>query len=526
MRRNWGKILISLLLLVAVVTTFVGCSTRGEGGGDDPNVEKPVVDPFYTEGYIEGTTTVENIYADLMGGLANTMDVIGKDVTEKSPTASAVSSISADINGKKYDIEFKLNIDERNAEKVQYTIDVFEASKLVLGIYTYRNIQTITTYVTIDGSKFYWENEYNAMDITFPMQFDTEKLEGYATLMSSMVMVDTKSIKYEYRAVGTKMERHYYLSLDMGATLEKLVSVINLMEPEQQAVLEILLKNLMGVGLDDINNGDMPETQFSLEFTTSKGYNNTCGGGVISKIGVGFNIEATENEDTMFKGDAVNGTVDVKSFTVSTDNITNIKQQTLFKDYINIKDALFNFYADVKYDGSDTHYNIQGSLKTDFYASLEDQMYVEVTDKETAEVKTTLAISNNVLKYCTFVEDEWVEVETAFDFVAFFDKVRAVLDANQAIPYSSLNDIICVLASLSISEEGEVVYSFMKGYFDVVFNIDNKELMQIMTTANPSIIDDFAEQGISLEELMQFGFDVSVDNTKTYLTATKIDNNI
>ncbi len=523
MNKKWIKIFISALLLVTMFTALVGCSTRGDSN-DTIEPEEEEVDSFYTAGYVAGTTSVENIYTDLMGCLANTIDIIGDDVSD-TKTASTVASISVDINGKVYVVEFKLNINLENQEMVQYTVEVYDASELVLAIYTYRNVTTITTYVMLGDSKFYWDQGYDTLDITFPIQFETDKLDGYATLMSSIVMIDTKSVKYEYKAVGTKMERHYYFSLDMSATMTKLVSLSNLLEADQKAIMEILLENLIGVGFDDIAAGNMPQTQLSIEFTTTNGYNNSCGAGTISDMTVGMEIAATGEEETIFSGDAVSATIDITSLEISSDGITNYKKQSTLSDYIHIEEAEFNFFANIVYDGSDTQYDITGSLKPNFFESLEDQLYIEVTEKETGDLFTMLSLSSDVVQYGSYIDGEWVVIESEFDFVLFLDGIRDMLDTNKTIAYSSINSLMSVFASLSIKDESQIVYSFMYNYFDEVFNIEMSELMKLMLSASPTIADDFAEYGIVIEELLQLGFDISVDNTTTYVTATKIENN-
>ncbi|MFI3229196.1 MAG: hypothetical protein R3Y23_03405 [Bacillota bacterium] len=522
MRKVSGKLLVTIILLLSIVMCLIGCSD-GSTGGDTTDPSVTVTDDFYTDGYNKGSVTTENIYTDLMGSLANTIDIIGDDVSSSSPTASATATINIDLNGEAYVAQFKLNINLENQEKVQYTLELYSGSSVVFALYSYMDSDTITNYVQLGDSKFCWEDKYVDSDIVFPLTFDTSTLDGYATLMSSIIMMDTSSVKYEYKSIGTRMERHYYFSLDMNTTINKLISLSSFLTADELAMYDLLLINLLGVDFEDIESGNVPDTKLSIEFTTSDGYNSSLGWGVISQLKMELDVAATDEEDTMFNGEAYSASFDVASLVISAETISNYKKQSALTGYVDLLAAEFSYNATLIYENSDAEYALTGYLKTNFDENLEDQFYLKVADPETDEILTTILISNGELSFSTMLDGVMEEVAFDFDFVAFMSSVESLINSSNNYEFSAMNSLIYVLASLNTNSSGNITYTFMEDYFDKLFGLSTLETAQMIgDCSSEDIIALCDAQGIDLEGLLKMGFSVSVDNTDVYLTVKEI----
>lgn len=279
------------------------------------------------EGFSEGAATVENMSAELIGGINSALrPVTNKHLGANNPKASAFTEWQLSVNGRAAVLKFSVDYDynkyiagDADATRMAATLQYEGESAPELEVYFYSDDNYIEhtasdgTVSARSGGKLYFS--LADADIFIPLYNSalTNMLpmnEVNGTLISQVLAasLNFSDLKYFYRNdEGSKRTNRYSVTIDLRKTLSNLLAYFDKSSDLESYLkpVEELITALFGVDPGRLES-EMPATKLEVAFETTGALRTGAGTGRLSDISIELDVAASDKTDTLFGGKAYN----------------------------------------------------------------------------------------------------------------------------------------------------------------------------------------------------------------------------
>lgn len=312
-------------LAVVSVALLVSCVDNTVPQPNTPSDNnKPAELP---EGFSEGAATVENMSAELIGGINSALrPVTNKHLGANNPKASAFTEWQLSVNGRAAVLKFSVDYDydkyiaeDADATRMAATLQYEGESAPELEVYFYSDDNYIEhtasggTVSARSGGKLYFS--LADADIFIPLYNSalTNMLpmnEVNGTLISQVLAasLNFSDLKYFYRNdEGSKRTNRYSVTIDLRKTLSNLLAYFDKSSDLESYLkpVEELITALFGVDPGRLES-EMPATKLEVAFETTGALRTGAGTGRLSDISIELDVAASDKTDTLFGGKAYN----------------------------------------------------------------------------------------------------------------------------------------------------------------------------------------------------------------------------
>lgn len=514
-----------IILTLVLIVVFVGCnntnSNNNNNQGNNNNANK---DDFYTDGFKQGTVAFSDMYTDLIRGMHNSLDNVKADkITNTNPYASFDLAGNIDLNGMKYRLDFKFNYNKENRQKLQVNVFLrsLATNDIILGIYYYRGTDATNLYVDLSGNKIKIPL-INSEKETIPFT-DLDYYFDYADfILRNIISAIDGSLKYEFRLVNGKYERHYKFEMDLPRSL-KALSVL-LYKDEYKEAFEFLFSNLLGVSISDIKEGRIPASTVSVEFKTVNGYQSQFGGGKINDITIKLNVDESENTNTVFLGEKFYADIVlskiVTSNTLLTSGIVNEKDLSGYELY---KSRLIELNTGIFFDDKNDLYDLILKLRYDGDMPENDSFELTIKKPDKTDAKINMKATNGQLYVAVTDGDTKKEaLVEKFDIGSFVLDAEKMVNSRGGVPL--IKFIIYFLGSFRITSDTSIQYQFVNQYFCNLIKSDIKEIADLMNNnCNGELYEVMNNAGIDFVDLISTNFTLIIDTENGFISFLDTD---
>lgn len=354
MRKKRFSLLCLIGTALAITALLAACKPPTTGGNNPPDNPGTNTD---ADGFVTGTTTVEDLSKELIGGINSALRPASTEhLGTASPYASIYNEWQMSINDKEAKLTVAIDYDhdktlakEPEATRLAATLAYEGQTQPELEVYFYSDELSVTGGVTTAaendrmGGNMYVS--LGGAKICLPL-FESSLTELLPLNMLGSIIPEVLSaclnfndLKHSYREEeGSKRTRRYSVEIDVKQTLSKLLSYFDRNSEYRQYLQPVidLIEALFGAGASDLKD-KMPETTLKVDFETTGGLRNSTGSGRLSDINMQLNVAASDNTDTIFGGREYNVTADMLTCEVKASPIDPSKlppsDDARFEDY-------------------------------------------------------------------------------------------------------------------------------------------------------------------------------------------------
>ena len=402
-------------LAVVSVALLVSCVDNTVPQPNTPSDNnKPAELP---EGFSEGAATVENMSAELIGGINSALrPVTNKHLGANNPKASAFTEWQLSVNGRAAVLKLSVDYDydkyiaeDADATRMAATLQYEGESAPELEVYFYSDDNYIEhtasdgTVSARSGGKLYFS--LADADIFIPLYNSalTNMLpmnEVNGTLISQVLAasLNFSDLKYFYRNdEGSKRTNRYSVTIDLRKTLSNLLAYFDKSSDLESYLkpVEELITALFGVDPGRLES-EMPATKLEVAFETTGALRTGAGSGRLSDISIELDVAASDKTDTLFGGKAYNIKAEmlnceVKSALISDEEKLPSSNNRRFDSYYVYDERAMHVDGKIRYFDTASHvfeagkyYDISLSFQ---YRGLEDNdpdssVSIEISDPD------------------------------------------------------------------------------------------------------------------------------------------------
>lgn len=395
------KKLFFLLTLVALLAlSLLACSPASNtpGGNKTNDAQK--------DGWKEiQSPNMTDVYTKFLGGFTSIAGEFTKSRLKTSPRVSTDGLFKLSVNDNVFwgDLRFNYNNITPKTAMLSFELckdDNDDAGDVVLGAYLYEE----KVYLQIGTTKFSLDLKASDWAGFFPLNDIDASLDKVALFLST-VIVTSKDTVGKSRMNGLYEEYKYSLEIDLARSLQNLLS--GDISGSDLQKYGIVISSLVGVGVDEIKNGDFPKSSLKIDFTT---FNMK-----LSALCLDLHMDEIKNQSgTILGDDKLNLTVDVKELNVGKENVSvpfvldaNAQNRQSFIYY---RDNAFklNFDTDIVAPDGNKQYVADIKAKVFQPDNLNNYVFVELKNPATQKAEEGLYVYKNIAYLFTTEEDRYV----------------------------------------------------------------------------------------------------------------------
>ncbi len=499
------KLILGLLIVTIFILAFTLTGCNGWGSNDKDGKDRDG-DKDLTWTPIEAPMPTD-VYNRLLSGFMNVATDFSARSLNSSPVLGADAKLKIDTTDLDLWLSFKANYDNNNKRNAMFAIELSTKEDsfddVVLGLYMCNEVM----YATIGDTKFKYDMPLSKWNNFFPfdMALDNSKsINNVAAFMYMVLAVKDDKINGKTRLNGIYEEYNYNFSLDLAGTLAKVQNYITKTETDAELVAKInkIFANVLGLTVEQIKEGRVPESQLDIDFTIF----NTK----LSSLKCNIQIDQSgENANTLFKGEDIDIKIELLKFSTSKSNVSidfvnSQEKKDLFADYLS-GDYAFSIAVDVEKIFSQTlkkDYNVVLSAKIFQRDALDNFLFLEFYDKQTKALEKAMYVYDN--EFYTFDLVDGALACTTYMPLDLTAVATAVYenefgDLPEEGSFNLFNTISYVIGVLKIDAEGFLFNINDKLFTEVWFNYD-----RMLEYIDSLMVEDIFSEDYLLDDFESF----------------------
>ena len=484
------KIAIILVIILTLSLTFslIACNSNTPPTQPPSDNNGGTVD----DGFVKGTTTVEDLSEDIVKSLLNTAKTASTNkLNANNPCVSWHIDFDVVINDVEAVMTFEINYDHRDKSKTEMKLSVVrkgETEPFVSVFY----FQDAPVGDKNPGNMYFQYGDARVkvpvvdtfLGQLFPISFSG--IEDAVIIGFLSANLYTKgSIEYKYKDGGDgKRTRNYVFQVDLKATL---VNILNMIKggagfEEIYESVSWIIESLFGVEADKINT-QLPDTTIKIDVTTTGGSRTLLGSGAISNLKIDANVAASDYKDSIFRGESYKMSLELVEFKASSKLIEDFPKEDSahFANYISYDNTAMVINGALVYlEDEETVYDITVGFRYDGLGETQenDEIKIVVTEKDNP--------ANKMLEFYAFADKayfnfycekgDWVETTFAFDIDYFIEYMIDVASVGDS--FGLLKTIAYTLGSIQFWEDGSLSLNVNKEFYQGLLNLDIPTLVK------------------------------------------------
>lgn len=466
------KALFTLFILLVAAVFIAGCTPPDPGG------EKEKTDDTWT---VNEQADDNEMYKTLVKGVLGSLkDISDEKVNTTNPIFSIDSKMKLEFNDHLLWFIFKLNykLDDDTVLKFSAEIRNEDESEIIIGAYFMNNFLYLKL---MDGEagkmKFPIKNQ--VVGDLFPIQSKDVDIADLAIMLSAVIEIDG-DITCKSRMFGTIPEYQYICSIDLPTTLQNIVNSLDLeqLEGVDTETLSVIIQRVLGVSLEQIQNGQLPESSVDIDFATS--------GDKLSNFLLNLKVEQPiESPNTLFGGGDIDLSIDLDKLVIdkkyTTIEFFNTKIEVgenlvnEYTTYPNYLDQTFGVRLNLTEKGAtaeeDRDYTLNAELKLDLEEINSNELLFEVLD-DTQTAVTGLYFLDGILYLYTTKEDGYQKrVELELDIIALYEDIADGVEIEDSQPdekKAALEYVAFIIGALRLGND-DLSFAINNDFYEVLF---------------------------------------------------------
>ncbi len=493
-RKSLIFLIIALTLVLAL--SLCACGLFGDKP-DEPN-DDPGDDPVLSDGWETYSTNMTDVYTKFLGGFTSIAGEFTKSELKNKPKVSADGTFKLIINGNDFWATLKMNYDDDEPTEAMAAIEVFddkekELKDIVFALYLYSEQIFIQAGET---TKFSLDFEHSVWESFFPLDDFDMTVDKMALALSGLLVTDDSTV-CKRRMNGLTEEYKFEVKIDLSKSMKNIFGGKFTLEDIDK--YSQILTAIFGVTVQDIKDGNFPESSLQVNFTTSDMK--------MSALDARLQLDdISSTNSTIFGEESLDLHIDMENLAISNKNVSipfvweeNADRRSEFVYY---RDNAFkiSLTSDVLVaDDTVEEYLIEFKVKVFQENEIDNYAFIEIKDRDNGEVREGLYVYNDVA-YLFTREDNELVCKLSFPFNLSAIATRTVSNdfdlSEEEKSSTNILDIISYITShLNVGDEG-ISFDFDGDFFKYVwFNMG--DMMDYVD-------DKYAENIYEIESLANF----------------------
>lgn len=484
------KIAIILVIILTLSLTFslIACNSNTPPTQPPNDNNGGTVD----DGFVKGTTTVEDLSEDIVKSLLNTAKTASTNkLNANNPCVSWHIDFDVVINDVEAVMTFEINYDHRDKSKTEMKLSVVRKGETEPFVSVFYFQDTPVDGKNPGNMYFQYGDARVKVPVVdtflgqlFPISFSG--IEDAVIIGFLSANLYTKgSIEYKYKDGGDgKRTRNYVFQVDLKATL---VNILNMIKggagfEEIYESVSWIIESLFGVEADKINT-QLPDTTIKIDVTTTGGSRTLLGSGAISNLKIDANVAASDYKDSIFRGESYKMSLELVEFKASSKLIEDFPKEDSahFANYISYDNTAMVINGALVYlEDEETVYDITVGFRYDGLGETQenDEIKIVVTEKDNPANKMLEFYAFDDKAYFNFYceKGDWVETTFAFDIDYFIEYMIDVASVGDS--FGLLKTIAYTLGSIQFWEDGSLSLNVNKEFYQGLLNLDIPTLVK------------------------------------------------
>ena len=484
------KIAIILVIILTLSLTFslIACNSNTPPTQPPDDNNGGTVD----DGFVKGTTTVEDLSEDIVKSLLNTAKTASTNkLNANNPCVSWHIDFDVVINDVEAVMTFEINYDHRDKSKTEMKLSVVRKGETEPFVSVFYFQDTPVDGKNPGNMYFQYGDARVKVPVVdsflgqlFPISFSG--IEDAVIIGFLSANLYTKgSIEYKYKDGGDgKRTRNYVFQVDLKATL---VNILNMIKggtgfEEIYESVSWIIESLFGVEADKINT-QLPDTTIKIDVTTTGGSRTLLGSGAISNLKIDANVAASDYKDSIFRGESYKMSLELVEFKASSKLIEDFPKEDSahFANYISYDNTAMVINGALVYlEDEETVYDITIGFRYDGLGETQenDKIKIVVTEKDNPANKMLEFYAFDDKAYFNFYceKGDWVETTFAFDIDYFIEYMIDVASVGDS--FGLLKTIAYTLGSIQFWEDGSLSLNVNKEFYQGLLNLDIPTLVK------------------------------------------------
>lgn len=489
--KKFAIILVLILVLTLSFSAFACDSNKNNNSGGTTNNNN--TNNTNEDGFIKGTTTIEELSEDLVKSLFNSAKTAGSTrLNASNPCVSWHIELDAKINAVETSIVFEINYDNRDKSETEMKLSITKKGEQSpsVSLYYFQDRPTESAnpgnlYVQYGDAKVKVPVVDTFLGQLFPISFSGVEEQVVAGFLSANIF--TKGdIQYKYKdGTDGKRTRNYIFQVDLKATL---VNIVNMMQgssgfEEMYESVSWIIESLFGVEASKINS-QLPDTTLVVDVTTTGGSRTLLGNGNISNFKMVADVAASDYKDSIFRGESYNITMEMVEFKASSKLIEDFPEESSehFSTYINYEDTALIINGSLVYlEDEDTVYDISLGFRYDGLGDSQnnDEVKIVLYERNNPNNKIVEFYSFDNTAYFNFYcaqGGEWVETSFPFDIDHFIEYMMEIGSVGDRLGF--LKSIAYALGAIQVWEDGSLSLNIDANLYQGILNLDIDSLIR------------------------------------------------
>lgn len=480
-------LILTIVLIVTLALSVFACNNNS----NTPPPSNNTNDNTNDVGFISDTTSIEELSEDLVKCFLNTAKTAG---TSRLSTSNPLVSWKIDMDVRINEIEsvctFEINYDHRDKSKTEMKLLVVKKGETdpFVSLFYFQDQPSDdrnpgNLYFQYGDAKVKVPVSDTFLGELFPISFN-DQLEDILDKALSTYLFTLGDIQYKYKdGTDGKRTRNYVLNVDLKKTL---VNIVKMMDApafkDLYGSVSWIIESLFGVSADKIGS-DLPETIIKVDVTTTGGHRTFLGMGAVSNFKIDASVAASDNKDTIFRGESYNITLDLKQFKASNKLIEDFPKEdsSYFDNYLKYdQTALVVNGALVYLEDETKKYDITIGFCYDGLSESQnkDEVKIVVTEEGKPEnVIVEFYAFDNIARFNFYCKKgDWVELEFNFDFDYFIEYMIDLGSEGDSL--GLLKTIAYALGAIQVWEDDSLSLNIDAEFYHGVLNLDIASLVK------------------------------------------------
>lgn len=473
------KALFAILVLLVAALFIAGCTPSNSN--QPPKTTD--TDTWTTIKAPDESAMYRTLVQAAMGTLK---DISDQKVNKTNPIFSIDTKLKLEFNDFFLWFVFKMNykleddtvLDENSELKFSAEILNEDETEVILGAYFMKGFLYLKL---MDGEagklKFPIKNQ--VIGNLFPIEYQEIKVSDVALMLSGGIVING-NITGKSRMDGTIPEYQYSFDINLPATLQALVDSFELdtLEGFDTETLSSIIEKVLGVTLEEIENGELPESSVKVNFATS--------GEKLTNFKIDLSVDQEEGtQNTLFGGGDIDLSIDLEKLTINKEYtsipfftkkiLVNDDQVNEYTTYPNYLEQSFGIRVPIIEKGESAAENREFTIKAEMKLDLEEvngnDVLIEILDSDDQAV-TGIYFDDGILYLYTTQEDGYQKrQELELDIVELYEKIRDGVSIENPVPNEkkeALEYVAFVIGALRLTDES-ISFIVDKSFYDVLF---------------------------------------------------------
>lgn len=448
MKKSLRLVLILSVLLLMVAAILCACGDTGSSssgsGKTKPDNTKVETDKWQTINEFNKTQVCTKFLSSFT---SIAKDLSRSELDKGNRILGLDSKIKLEVNGNNFWLALKLYYDYKNKDATKMSLEVSDDERsdteykvdddLLFGAYLYNK----NLYLAVGNTKFYVDMDTTVWNKFFPFDYNETASSSSLTsnpgyILASMLVLTDDNFVQKKKEIGTTTEYNFVLDIDTAETLKRVVSQLKSVATDDKMLrsLDEIFTSIFGISVTDIENGRIPKSSLKVDFTTSLSNK-------ISALKANLKVEKSDNKDTIFNGQKVDITMDLKKFEIKNDAVAipfvNEANRTERNRYIYFLNRSFRLQAKSKQllSGGDKVYDLSVTAKIFQRNRIDNYAFMEYKDED-GNVVVAGCVYRDVAYIFRQIDGELVctvslplDISTVAEKVASNDFYKPVFDA-------------------------------------------------------------------------------------------------